>query len=116
MPKNEDDKRKISIAVLLASLCGLPNTDYVISACDGLKKGGLRGDLRGRGSLSDAVQIRKGIKNAAVVSEGNMDRVHSYMTSLGFQKFKNLVNDTKNMKTVISEFVGLSNKDSNSSK
>ncbi|MGN1043934.1 MAG: hypothetical protein ACI4PR_03935 [Acutalibacteraceae bacterium] len=116
MPKNEDNERKISIAVLLASLCGLPNTDCVISACEGLKEGGLRGNFKDRKYLEDAVQIRKGIKNAAVVSEGNMDRVCSYMTSLGFQKFEKLVNDTQQMKIVMNVFVGLSNKDSNSSK
>ena len=80
---SEDDKRKASIAILLASLYELGDNEYIIGACDGLKKGGLRGtfDNDSRKYFGNAAKIRKGIKNAAVIGGSDLSRVKNYMNS-----------------------------------
>lgn len=59
--------KKGSVAVLLASLCGLPNNKYVVSACDGLKEGGLKGNFKeDREYLNQAIAIYKKVKTKAL--------------------------------------------------
>ncbi|MGN1043932.1 MAG: leucine-rich repeat protein, partial [Acutalibacteraceae bacterium] len=103
---DEDKKKgykKASVAVLLASLCGLPNTDCVISACEGLKEGGLRGNFKGRDYLNDAVQIRKDIKTKAIAGT---EAVGTYLSSTARGKLESLINNNNNteFKNVIEAF------------
>lgn len=63
---NEKEYKKATVAVLLASICGLPSSLYVIAACDGLKNGGLKGKFKNRKYLMNAIEIHKILKNAAV--------------------------------------------------
>ena len=97
------DYKKASVAVVLASLCGLPNTECIISACEGLKEGGLRGNFKGRDYLNDAVKIRKDVKTKAIA--GGKESVKSYLLSYNaIVKLKSLINYNTNFTEVVNEF------------
>ena len=65
---DEKEYKKATVAVLLASICGLPSSSYVVAACDNLKNGGLKGKFEGRKYLNDAIAIRKELKKVAVAN------------------------------------------------